>query len=141
LDKIRGVCFFISSYPRSGIWRLRQALRVHWQHAREHVRRPAPAYLAKQAYVAGCREQVQATPATAVLLVEDAFTYYRQPSRAQGWAAPGSSHPLAARSHRRDPLTRVAGALNAATGQLTVVQGTRLGVGPLVRFYEQLCQA
>ena len=38
-----------------------------------------------------------------------------------------------------DCLTRLAGALNAATGQVTVVQGTRLGVEPLVRFYEQLC--
>jgi hypothetical protein len=141
LDKIRSVCFFISSYTRSGIWRLLHALRVHWKHARDHVRSPAPAYLAKQAYVARCREQVRAAPTTTVLLCEDEFTYYRQPTLAPGWAATGSTHPLAARSHRSNTLTRVAGALNAATGQLTVVQGTRLGVGPLVRFYEQGCDA
>jgi hypothetical protein len=140
LDKIRSVCFFISHYTRSGTWRVLQALRVHWKHARDHVRSPDPEYLAKQAYVARCRAQVQATPATAVLLFEDEFTYYRQPSLAASWAATGSTHPLAERSYRANTLTRVAGALNAATGQVTVVQRARLGVEPLVRFYEQLCQ-
>lgn len=141
LDKIRNVGFWLSSYTRSGIWRMLQALRVHWKHARDHVRSPDPAYVAKQAYVTRCRAQVQAAPTRAVLLFEDEFTYYRQPSLAPGWAATGSTHPLAERSHRSNTLTRVAGALHAATGQLTVVQGTRLGVGPLVRFYEQLCEA
>jgi DDE superfamily endonuclease len=139
LDTIRRACFFISQYTRAGIWRVLHALGVHWKHARDHVHSPDPEYLAKQAYVARCGEQVQAAGGRAVLLYQDEFTYYRQPTLASGWAARGSTHPLAERSYRPNTLTRLAGALNAATGQATVVQGTRLGVGPLVRFYEQLC--
>jgi hypothetical protein len=138
LDKIRSGCCFIRHYTRAGIWRVLQALRVHWQHARDHVRSPDPAYLAKQAYGERCWEQVQAAADTQVLLFPDEFTYYRQPTLAASGAATGSTHPLAERSHRANTLTRVAGALNAATGQVTVMQQTRLGVAPLIRFYEQL---
>jgi hypothetical protein len=138
LDKIRSVCCFIRHYTRAGIWRVLQALRVHWQHARDHVRSPDPAYLAKQAYGERCWEQVQAAADTQVLLFPDEFTYYRQPTLAASGAATGSTHPLAERSHRANTLTRVAGALNAATGPVTVMQQTRLGVAPLIRFYEQL---
>jgi DDE superfamily endonuclease len=138
LDKIRRVCVFIGHYTRSGIWRVLQALRVHWKHARDHVRSPDPDYLAKQAYVTRCWEQVQAAADSQVLLFQDEFTYYRQPTLAAGWAAAGSTHPLAERSQRANTLTRVAGALNAATARVTVLQQTRLGVEPLVRFYEQL---
>jgi len=141
LDTIRQVGVFISPYTRSGIWRVLQTLRVHGKPARDHVRSPDPAYLAKQAYVARCGAPVPAAGAAAVRLYQDEFTYYRQPTLAASWAATGSPRPLAARSYRANTLTRVAGARNAAPGQVTVVQGTRLGVAPLVRFYEQLCQS
>jgi transposase len=138
LDKIRQVAMFLSHYTRSGIWRMLQVLRVHWKHARDHVRSPDPDYLAKQAYVAACVERVRQAPDSLVLLYQDEFTYYRQPTGGFGWAASGSKGPLAERSRRSNTSTRLAGALNALTGQVTIQQRTRLGVAPLVAFYEQL---
>ena len=91
--------------------------------------------------MAHCRSLVVQDPGRLVLLFQDEFTYYRQPSLAQGWAASGSKRPLAERSYRSNTPTRVAAALDLMTGQTTAVQTSRLGVPALVRFYEQVCRA
>jgi DDE superfamily endonuclease len=140
LDKIRAICFFIGHYTRSGIWRLLDDLDIHWKHARDHVCSPDPDYLAKQDRVALCQALVRDDPTHQILVFQDEFTYYRQPSGAFDWAAAGSKEPLAERSHRANTGTRVAAALNFLTGQVTALQAPRLGLAELVRFYQRLCQ-
>ena len=128
LDKIRAICLFIGHYTRSGIWRLLAELDIHWKHARDHVRSPGPDYLAKQDRVALCQALVRDDPTHQILVFQDEFTYYRQPSGAFDWAAAGSKEPLAERSHRANTGTRVAAALNFLTGQVTALQAPRLGL-------------
>lgn len=143
LDRLRSVCVFIAHYTRSGIWRVLDALGVHWKHARDHVRSPDPDYLAKLDGVALAQALVRASGGSVgelVLLYQDEFTYYRQPAGGFTWAATGSKEPLAERSHRANTRTRVTAGLNFQTGQVTALQATQIGVREVVRFYEQLCQ-
>src|SRR5207249_2412087 len=85
-------------------------------------------------------ETVRTAPSHHILLFQDELTSYRQPTLAAGFAVRGSKEPLAERSYRSHTATRVAGALNWLTGQVTALPASRVGVPELVRWYEQLCQ-
>jgi hypothetical protein len=141
LAEIQHVCVWLSQYSRSGLWRLLDDLDIRWKRARDHVHSPDPAYLAKVAVIEELRETVRTTPSHHIVVFQDELPYYRQPTLANGYAVRGSKAPLAERSHRSNTATRVAGALNCLTGQVTALQASRVGVRELVRLYEQLCQA
>ena len=137
---VRDALLWVSHYSLSGIWRLLEALNIHWKRGRDHLRSPDPAYPAKLAYLAACRETVEHDPTRRVLLYQDEVTYYRQPTVAAAFAPVGSKGPLAERSHQTNTQTRLTAALNYQTGQVTALQVPQLKVRHLVRFYEQLCQ-
>jgi transposase len=84
---------------------------------------------------------VAAAGDAAVLLYGDEVTYYRQPSLGYGYAPAGRAEPRAARSLKSDSTTRVVGALDAATGRVTVRQQARIGVPALIRFFRDLVAA
>ena len=138
LAGLRDVLLWVSHYSLSGIWRLLQGFALHWKRGRDHVRSPDPDYHAKLAYLATCQAAVEQDPRRRVLLFQDELTYYRQPTLASSFAPSGSKEPLAERSHRSNTPTRLTGALNARTGQVSVLQAPRIGVPELVRFYEHL---
>lgn len=140
LAGIQQVCVWLSHYSRSGVWRLLDDLDIRWKRGRDHIHSPDPAYLAKVAVIEELRETVRTAPDHHILVFQDELTYYRQPTLAAGYAVRGSKEPLAERSYRSNTATRVAGALNCLTGQVTVLQASRVGVRELVRLYEQLCQ-
>jgi putative transposase len=54
-----------------------------------------------------------------VLLYQDELTYYRRPTLAQGYARRGSKGPVAAQGTGYNTYRRIAGCLNALTGQFT----------------------
>ena len=157
LATLRDALLWVQGYSLSGIWRLLRGLDIHWKRGREHVHSPDPHYQAKVATIARLREQDQRAPLTAapepptrslapgspqrrVLLFQDEMSYYRQPTLAHGYAAAGTARPLAERSLQSNTVTRLCGALNARTGQVTAQQASHFGVTQLVHFYQRLCQ-
>ena len=128
-------------YSLSGIWRILAKHKLRWKRGRDHLRSPDPAYLEKVAHLRRIEAQVAAQPDTAVLLYLDEVTYYRQPSIASGYAPAGQAEPRAERSTRSNTITRVIGALDAATGQVVTHQKTRIGVPALISFYRALVEA
>ena len=140
LAAIQRVCRWLADYTPSGVWRLLERLEVHWKRGRDYIHSPDPDYVAKREYLAARRGEVQAAPARLVLLDGDELTYYRQPTLAAAYHQAGPTQPLARRSHRSNTTTRVVGALNALTGQVSVLQAARIGVRALIQFYEQLCR-
>jgi transposase len=77
-------------------------------------------------------------PEKIVLLFEDELTYYRQPSKARAWHQQGNSQPLARQAPRANTKTRLAGVLNAITGQVHYLQRSKIGNDALVHFYAQI---
>lgn len=140
LGSLREALLWVHHYSLSGIWRLLRSLDIHWKRGRDHVHSPDPHYLAKLATIETLTAQVRAAPQRLVLLYQDELTYYRQPTLAQGYAPAGTARPLAERSHQANTATRLGGALNALTGQVTALQGSRIDVPRLVSFYQTLCQ-
>jgi hypothetical protein len=97
--------------------------------------------LGKQEGVTAAATLVRAAPDRLRLLYLDEFTYYRQPAGGFGWAAAGSTGPLAERAYRANTPTRLVGALDALTGRVTTLQAGQIGVKELVRFYRRLGEA
>lgn len=133
-------CSFLAQHSVSGIWRVLDALAIHDLRGRDHIRSPDPQYQAKCAAVADCREQARRSAGCIVLLYQDEVTFYRQPTLARTYAAIGDQ-PRAERSYRKNTPTRVAGAMNALTGQTCYRRRSSLGVAELVAFYQDLCAA
>ena len=131
----------VADYSVAGLWRLLRRLAIHWKRGRDHLHSPDPDYDAKLASLAVCRAEVAAAPDRVRLVFLDELTYYRQPTIGWGYAAAGSAEPWAQRTPRFNTPTRVLGALDPTTGQVTAVQGRTLGVAALVPFYAQLCTA
>jgi hypothetical protein len=140
LATLRETVIWERRYSLSGVWRVLRSLGIRWKRGRDHVRSPDPHYQAKLAEVATLREQITTVPQRQVLLYQDELTYYRQPTLASGYATAGTPRPLAERSHQANTTTRVSGALNAVTGQVTVLQASRIGIPQLVQFYQSLCR-
>ncbi|HET8647866.1 MAG TPA: transposase, partial [Vicinamibacteria bacterium] len=140
LAALQRVCHWLADYTPSGIWRVLDRLDLHWKRGRDAIHSPDPDYDAKRAYLADRAAEVQAASPRLVLLYGDELTYYRQPTLASAYGAAGPTQPLARRSYRSNTATRVVGALNALTGQVSVLQASRIGVRALITFYEQLCR-
>jgi transposase len=85
--------------------------------------------------------EARASQGRIVALFQDEVTYYRQPTVARAYEATGLHQSLARRSHRSNTPTRIAGVLNPVDGQVLYRQASRLGIGELVRFYQQIRQA
>lgn len=93
------------------------------------------------AYIEDLLAEARAAPERQVALYLDELTYYRQPSLASTWEARGEVQPRACRSHRANTPTRVVATLDPANGRVVAWQGSRVGLDPLVRFYQQVRDA
>jgi transposase len=102
------------------------------------VHSPDPDYALKLAYVEAARQQAQHQPEQFVLLYEDEITYYRRPSLSRGYALVSSTEPKARLGHTSNKKRRIAGSLNAMTGQFHAQQRAHFGVAQLIRYYQQL---
>lgn len=141
LEALRAAVPAWAAASLSGIWRLLRDSKLHRQRGRDHIHSPDPDYQEKVAHLRTIQARVAAQPETTVLLYQDEVTYYRQPSVASGYAPAGSARPHAERSTTSDTTPRIAGALDARTGQVTSLQQTKIGVPALIRFYRQLVEA
>jgi hypothetical protein len=122
----------------AGLWQLLWRLRLHYKRARDYLHSPDPHYEAKLTWIQERFQQARTAPQRYVFLYLDELTFYRQPTLASAYAAAGSSHPLAYRSHHSNTCARVVAAMNALTGQVTYHQGSRINLPTLRQFYYEL---
>ncbi|MFC1715776.1 transposase, partial [Candidatus Poribacteria bacterium] len=76
-----------------------------------------------------------------ILLYQDEFTIYRQPTLYRDYEQMGKFQPLARRSHGSNTEFRGMGALNAVTGQVTYHQASKTSVSQLTKFYDMVYDA
>lgn len=116
-------------------------LKIHHKRGRAHVHSPDPDYVAKLRHIWLALRTVRLNPEKQVLLFSDEFTFYRQPTLSYDYECAGSTQPLAELGHRANLTWRIAGALNAWTGQLTYANHSHFTLKLLVDFYQQVAQA
>lgn len=138
----RRVITRLRHYSLSGVWRLFRAWGLRYKRGRAYVHSPDPEYEQKCQRINEALAEAAASPGRIIALYLDELTYYRQPSVASDWAGCGSRHqPLARSSYAANRMSRVVGALNALTGQVSYRQAAHIGVRELRAFYTQLREA
>jgi hypothetical protein len=131
-------CSWLHVSTPGSVCRLLQRLKISYKRGRDYVHSPDDHYEAKLALIADAQEAARREPGRYVLVYQDEFTYYRQPTLASAYEACGHIQPLAQRSHQRNSWFRIVATLNALTGQVTYRQRSKLDVGNLGLFYAQL---
>ena len=140
LAAIGRACPWLGVRLPSSVWYLLDRLDIHYKRARAHVHSPDPNYLPKLQSVRVHLQQA-ALGGGDVVLFEDEFTFYRQPSLAQAWERAGHEQTLAELGHRPNRHSRLVAALNAVSGQVHCRQADAITLQELVRFYQGLREA
>ena len=138
LSYIAEVCKWLQLNTISGLGKLLKRLEISYKRGRSYIHSPDIYYQQKMDRIALCLLKAWYEPEKYVLLYQDEFSYYRQPTVARDYESMGMFQPLARRSHRSDTAFRGIGALNAITGQVTYQQASRTSVPRLVKFYDAL---
>jgi len=141
LDRLRVSCSWLRLSTRGGACRLLQRLKISYKRGRDYIHSSDPHYQAKLDRIAAALAQARREPEHYVLVYQDEFTYYRQPTLSSAYEVQGHVQPLAQRSHACNSWFRVVAALNAVTGQVTYRQRSKLDVLNLGQFYGQLRDA
>lgn len=124
-------------YSASGLARALKRLRVGRQRGRLRVHSPDPAYREKEWDIRHACSLAFGPSRPPVVLYADEFSLHRQPTLGHAYA-PAGADLTAALSCRSNSYYRYAGALNVATGQLTWLGRSRMGVANLRRFLVKL---
>jgi len=122
----------------SGVSRVLDQLKVVYKRGRGHVFSPDPYYIGKLDAIYDILKQCQREPDRYVLMLEDELTFYRHPSLARDWAQKGHDQPLAEMGHSRNQSYRIAGALNAFSGQVVYCMDDRMGVEGMIRLLRKV---
>jgi len=125
----------------SSLSQLLKRLRISYKRGRSYVHSPDPYYDQKMDMIAQCLLKAWYAPEKYVLLYQDEFTIYRQPSLDRDYEQMGKFQPLARRSHSSNTEFRGIGALNAITGQVTYHQAGKSNVSQLITFYDMVYDA
>lgn len=141
LEAILQACGWLRVKTLAGIHRLLKRLKIHRKRGRAHVHSPDPDYVGKLRDIWVVLRRVQVDPEKQVLLFSDEFTFYRQPSLSFDYERSGRSQPLAELGHRSNLTWRIAGALNAWTGQVTYANHAHFTIKLLIDFYQQIALA
>jgi len=123
-----------------GLYQVLRHLKIHRKRGRAHVHSPDVDYVGKLRTVWQQLRVVRSNPEKQVLLFSDEFTFYRQPSLACDYECAGRCQPLAELGHRSNLTWRIAGALNAWTGQITYASHSHFTLKLLVDFYQLVAQ-
>lgn len=139
LAEVREACNWLAQVSLPGIHQILDRLGIHLKRGRDYVHSPDPNYLGKLAAVRVCVEKACTARGLEMLLFQDEFTYYRQPTVAATYEAQGHAQPLAHRSHRSNTARRIVATLEACTGRVLAWQRSHITLETLVDFYEFLC--
>lgn len=127
-------------YDPSSLWHLLDRLGIHWLRGREHVHSPDLLYQPKRAFIEQVDQRVCKSKGREILVYEDECSYDRQPSLAYAYAR--TRDPVRAeRSYQSNTQTRIAGVLNAHTGAVQAISGSKVGINQLVELYREVCDA
>lgn len=127
------------------VWHTLRRFGLYYKRGRDYVHSPDPEYQAKLTRILVRQQWVRRSsllnPQRYVLLYEDEFTYYRQPSVSSSYAAVGSDLPHAVLSHRHNSTRRIAASLDVCTGRLFAWQRDRFDRHTLKRYFQAVAQA
>ncbi len=140
LSYIADVCKWLQVNTLSGLSKLLKRLGISYKRGRSYVYSPDPNYQQKMDLIAQCLLKAWYAPEKYVLLYQDEFTIYRQPTIARDYEEMGKSQPLARRSYKPDTEFRGIGALNAVTGQVTYHQASKADIRQLIVFYDMIVE-
>ena len=105
-----------------------------------YVWSPDTDYTEKIARIQQVLEETRQHPQTSVVLYQDEFGFYQQPTVAKDWAQTGTKTPLARQSHQPEQTCYGIGALNPHTGDVVYQQVPSCTVKALHAFYAKICQ-
>ena len=120
-----------------GIHQILSRLGISYKRARAYVW--SPAYAEKIARIQQVLEETRQHPQTSVVLYQDEFGFYQQPTVAKDWAQTGTK-TLARQSHQPEQTCYGIGALNPHTGDVVYQQVPSCTVKALHAFYAKICQ-
>jgi len=140
LDGLRQQVAWLADCSLSGVQRVLKRLGVVYKRGQEYIHSPDPDYDLKLAYITAARRLATQQPERFVVLYLDELTYYRIPTRAQGYAQRGSSAPRVASGYKRNRMRRVVAALDAQTGRLIAWQRSHFPHPVLLAFYQAIAQ-
>jgi transposase len=138
LSLIADVCKWLQVNTPSGMSQLLKRLGISYKRGRSYIHSPDPYYQQKMDVIAQCLLKAWYAPEKYVLLYQDEFTIYRQPSLDRDYEQMGRFQPLARRSYRSNTKFRGIGALNAVTGQVTYHQASKANIRQLNVFYDMV---
>ena len=141
LGLIAQVCDWLAVNHPSSLSQLLKRLGISYKRGRSYVHSPDPHYDQKMDMIAQSLLKAWYAPDEYVLLYQDEFTIYRQPTLDRDYEQMGKFQPLARRSHDSNTEFRGMGALNAVTGQVTYHQGSKASVSQLIKFYDMVYDA
>lgn len=122
-----------------GIHQILSRVGISYKRARDYVRSPDADYAEKLSRVAHVLAETREQPETHVVVYQDEFSFYLQPTVAKDWAKTGTKTPLARQSYLSQEMCYGIGALNPHTGEVVYQQVKRCTVVALHTFYTQIC--
>jgi hypothetical protein len=141
LATIRATFAALEDYTLSGVrrWLLRQGIALRSATVQQYS--PDPEYEVKVRRLKRYLRQAARDPAHVVLVFLDEMGYSVWPEAAADWcAAAPTEPPLADRKKSPNGLWRIAGALNALTGEVTYIDGYIVGRAKVIELYWRLVQ-
>jgi len=129
---LQGVCV-------SGVHQILSRLGISYKRARDYVRSPDADYVEKLSRVAHVLAEAREQPERHVVVYQDEFSFYLQPTLAKDWAETGTKTPLARQSYLSQEMCYGIGALNPHTGDVVYQQVKRCTVVALHAFYTEIC--
>lgn len=138
LQDVGRVLAWLDGVSDPGIYKVLKRLGFSRKQALNFIQSPDPEYRSKWQRILAAYEQAWIEPDKVVLLFQDEFTYYRQPTLNRAWHQQGKDQPRAQQKAGANTKTRLAGVLNAVTGRVTYIQRSKIGNEALAKFYAQL---
>lgn len=123
-----------------GMSQLLHRLHISLKRARNYLHSPDADYVDKLHTI---RFHILSVPGleSMVFFFEDELSFYRQPSLAYAYECMGQCQPLAKLGLKSNSVWRVAGLLNAWSGQVLYEQDSHIGIPKLVKLYQQAVAA
>lgn len=139
LDLVRQAIDWLHGRCLATVSRTLRACGVRFRRGRRHVHSPDPEYTTKLERLQTITWYSRQAPQDLVRLYEDEVTYYRRASVADDYTVVTvQPQPLAEQGHGANTARRIAGCLDAATGQLIAWQRAHFDHETLLRFYQEV---
>lgn len=136
LDGVRQAIDWLHGCSLATVSRTLRACGIRFRRGRRHVHSPDPEYAVKCARIQTITWYSRQAPAEIVRLYEDELTYYRRASvAADDTVVAQRAQPLAEQGLGANTARRIAGCLDAATGQLFSWQRAHFDRRTLGRFF------